>query len=112
MKRSWKDVLTEIGLRLASLAAPAQPQQGSTMMANPNSPELKKQRQQVQQQIEALEQQLEDAPDGTDTSAQEQQLDQLHDQLRSLQRQQKDFRAQNRQQGGGRANAPGQQKKQ
>ena len=117
MKRSWKDVLKEIGLRLASVAAPAQPQQGAKVMPNPNDPALKAQKQQLEEQKRQLEAQMESDPDNADLEAQHEALE---DQIKGINTQQKQARTDYRQanppgksgQGGqGQANAPGQQKK-
>ena len=61
-----------------------------------NDPALAQQRRDLGQQIDARKQQIEAAPDGEDTSAQEQQLDQLEAQMRALNQQQKDARSANK----------------
>lgn len=82
-------------------------------MANPNSPELKAQHKALSDEIEAKKAEIEANPDN---EALEDELDALEDQMSALNRQMKDFRATGRAerkgQGGGRATAPGQQKKQ
>ena len=78
-------------------------------MPNPNDPALEQQKKELGAQIDALEQQIEDAPDGADTSALETQLEQLEAQMRALQQQRKTAREANRTKG--KAGAPGQQKK-
>jgi hypothetical protein len=66
-------------------------------MANPNDPALDQQKKDLGAQIEQLEQQIADAEQaGQDTTAMHTQLDQLEEQMRTVQGQRKDARDANR----------------
>lgn len=89
-------------------------------MPNPNDSQLDAQKKQLGQEIDALKQRMESAPDDQKAALQDQ-ITQKEQEMRAVQGQRQDARQENRQQGrgqeqaasrgGGRANAPGQQGK-
>jgi hypothetical protein len=110
--RQWLDVLVGIGAYALDLLAPKQ----EVTMPNPNDPQLEQQKKALGAEIDQLEQQIENAPEGQDTSDLESQLEAKEQQMRQLQQQRKAARDHYRQQnpqgksGEAKANAPGQQR--